>query len=90
MCEIDEMLSKLPVGEHGLVQYRPNDNGEFEMRVGGVFETFRLSGYMHTIDEPTILSNTHDVPMRAKNDKELKDKDIKENLAFRKEIDLND
>lgn len=90
MCEIDEMLSKLPVGEHGLVQYRPNEYGELEMRVGGVFETFRLSGYMHTIGDPTILSNTHEAPMYARNDEELKEKDIKENLVIRKEIDFND
>ena len=84
------MLSKLPVGEHGLVQYRPNEFGELEMRVGGVFETFRLSGYMHTIGDPTILSNTHEAPMYARNDEELKEKDIKENLVIRKEIDFND
>jgi hypothetical protein len=60
------------------------------MQVGGVFETFRLSGYMHSIGEPTILSNTHEVPMYARNDKELEEKDIKESLVFRKEIDLND
>ena len=88
MCEIDEMLSRLPAGENGLVQYSPNDNGEFEMRVGGVYETFRLSGYLHTISEPTILSNTHDAPMYAKNEEELKLKDIKEGLVFRKEIDF--
>jgi hypothetical protein len=88
MCEIDEMLSRLPVGEHGLVTYRPNENGEFEMRVGGVFETFRLSGYMNIIGEPTLLSNTHDAPMYARNEKELKEKDIKESLVFRKEIDF--
>lgn len=88
MCEIDELLDKLPVGEHGVVQYRPNENGELEMRVGGLFETFRLSGYMHTIGEPTILSNTHDVPMYAANEEELKIKDNKEGLAFRKEIDF--
>ena len=88
MCEIDEMLSRLPAGENGLVQYRPNENGEFEMRVGGVFETFRLSGYMHTIGEPTILSNTHEAPMYARNEEELKLKDAKEDLVFRKEIDF--
>ena len=81
------MLSRLPAGENGLVQYRPNENGEFEMRVGGVFETFRLSGYMHTISEPTILSNTHEAPMYARNEEELKLKDSKEDLVFRKEID---
>lgn len=89
MCEIDEMLSKLPAGECGVVTYRPNENGELEMLVGGVFETFRLSGYMHTIGEPTIMSNTHEVPMYAKNDKELEKKDMKEDLVFRKEIDFN-
>jgi hypothetical protein len=45
---------------------------------------------MHTIGEPTILSNTHEVPMYAKNDKELEEKDIKESLVFRKDIELND
>ena len=90
MCEIDEMLSKLPVGDYGLVQYRPNENGEFEMRVGGVFEKIRLSGYLHTIVEPTILSNTHEAPIYAKTEKELKIKDMKEDLVLRKEIDFND
>jgi hypothetical protein len=89
MCEIDEMLSRLPAGENGLVQYRPNENGEFEMRVGGVFETFRISGYMSSIEPSTILSNTHKVPMYARNEKELKEKDIKEDLVFRKEIDFD-
>ena len=88
MCEIDEMLNRLPAGENGLVTYRPNENGELEMRIGGVFETFRLSGYMHTIGDPTILSNTHDAPMYARNENELKEKDIKEGLVFRKEIDF--
>ena len=90
MCEIDEMLSRIPADEHGLVTYRPNEHGEFEMQVGGVFETFRLSGYASSVDGSTILSNTHDAPMSAKNDTELKNKDINENLAFRKEINLND
>jgi hypothetical protein len=91
MCEIDELLSKIPVGENGLVQYRPNEKGEFEMKVGGVFETFRLSGYMHTIDNSSIvLSNTNDAPMYATNKKELEEKDIKEKLVFRKEIGLKD
>ena len=88
MCEIDEMLSRIPAGENGLVTYRPNENGEFEMRVGGVFETFRLSGYMHTIGEPTILSNTHSVPMYVKDELQLEEKDLKEHLVFRKEIDF--
>ena len=90
MCEIDEMLSRIPAGENGLITYRPNENGELEMRVGGVFETFRLSGYMHTIGEATMLSNTHDAPMYARNEKELAEKDIKEDLVLRKEIDFND
>ena len=90
MCEIDEMLDRLPVGEHGLVQYRPNEKGEMEMRVGGIFEIFRFSAYMQSIDEPTILSNTHDAPMFARNDEELKIKDIKDNLVFRKEINFDE
>ena len=90
MCEIDEMLDRLPVGEHGLVQYRPNEKGEMEMRVGGIFETFRFSAYMQRIDEPTILSNTHDAPMFARNDEELKIKDIKDSLVFRKEINFDE
>jgi hypothetical protein len=90
MCEIDEMLDRLPVGEHGLVQYRPNEKGEMEMRVGGIFEIFRFSAYMQRIDEPTILSNTHDAPMFARNDEELKIKDIKDNLVFRKEINFDE
>ena len=43
---------------------------------------------MHTIGEPTLLSNTHDAPMYARNEKELEEKDIKESLVFRKEIDF--
>ena len=66
------------------------ENGEFEMRVGGVFEKIRLSGYLHTIVEPTILSNTHEAPIYAKTEKELKIKDMKEDLVLRKEIDFND
>ena len=90
MCEIDEMLDRLPVGEHGLVQYRPNEKGEMEMRVGGIFEIFRFSAYMQSIDEPNILSNTHDAPMFARNDEELKIKDIKDSLVFRKEINFDE
>jgi hypothetical protein len=43
---------------------------------------------MHTIGDPTILSNTHDAPMYAANEEELKIKDNKEDLVFRKNIDF--
>ena len=56
---------------------------------GGVLETFRISGYMSSIEPSTILSNTHKTPMYARNEKELKEKDIKEDLVFRKEIDFD-
>ena len=56
------------------------------MRVGGVFETFRLSGYMHTIGEPTYyqIHMMHLCMLEMK--RELKEKDIKEILYLEKKL----
>ena len=86
LCEIDEMIQKIPDDASGLVMFRPNDYGEMEMQVGGLIETFRVSAYATTIEEPTILSNTHKVPMLARNAEELKKKDKYEDLLDRKYI----
>ena len=86
MCEIDEMLEKLPDDATGLVMFRPNEYGEMEMRCGGVLETFRSSEYYQTIEEPTLLSNTHKVPMLGRTKEELDKKDKFEELIDRKYI----
>lgn len=84
LCEIDEMLEKIPDEASGLVMFRPNEHGEMEMRCGGVLETFRFSAYDTHIDEPTLLSNTHKVPLLARTDEELAKKDKVDELMFRK------
>lgn len=78
MCEIDALLSRIPADEHGLVTYRSNENGEMEMRVGGVFESFNMVGYMNTIGNASgsLLSNAEET--YRKNDPE-----------FEKNIDIN-
>jgi hypothetical protein len=43
---------------------------------------------MSTINESDILSNAHDLPMYVSNENDLIQKDIKENLVFRREVDL--
>lgn len=86
LCEIDQMLEKIPDDASGLVMFRPNEYGEMEMRCGGVLETFRVSEYFTRIEEPTLLSNTHKVPMLARNEEELKKKDDVEILLDRKYI----
>lgn len=86
MCEIDEMLEKIPDDYSGIVEFRPNEYGEMEMRCGGVFETFRISQYHSTIDEPTLKSNTHKSPMLARTPDELKKKDDEEILMDRKYV----
>lgn len=83
MCEIDEMLQKIPDDASGIVMFRPNDDGDMEMRCGGVIETFRLSQYDSMIEQPTLLSNTHKSPMLGRTKEELKKKDIKEELMDR-------
>lgn len=87
MCEIDDMLNKLPEDADGIVMFRPNEYGEMEMRCGGLIETFRTSLYDYEIEEPTLLSNTHKVPRLARNDEELKEKDTFEELMDRKYTD---
>lgn len=86
MSEIDEMLQKLPDSASGIVEFRPNDYGEMEMLAGGVFETFRISAYYTGIEEPTLKSNTHKVPMLARNKEELKKKENEEHLLDRKYV----
>ena len=86
MCEIDEMLAQLPENADGLVMFRPNEYGEMEMRCGGLLETFIISEYATKIEEPTLLSNTHKVPMLARNEEELKKKDMFEDLLSRKDV----
>lgn len=90
MCEIDEMLEKIPDNESGIVMFRTTDNGDMEMKCGGVIETFRLSEYLSRIGDPTLLSNTHKSPMLARNEEELKKKDDMEELIYRKYIGEND
>lgn len=89
MCEIDQMLQKIPDEDSGVVMFRPNDYGEMEMQCGGIIETFRASEYYSKIEDPTIESNTHKVPLLARNEEELKIKDIKEDLMNRYYVDKN-
>lgn len=81
--EIDEMLSKIPVENEGIVMFRADDYGNMGMRTGGILEKFRVSEYCYSIEPETILSNTHKVPMQARNEEELKKKDMVENLIIR-------
>jgi len=81
--EIDEMLTKIPVENDGIVMFRPDDYGNMGMRTGGVLEKFRVSGYNFYIEPATVLSNTHKVPSIAHNAEELKKKDLKEDLVIR-------
>lgn len=89
MCEIDEMLQSIPDDASGIVMFRPNEYGEMEMSCGGIIETFRLSEYDAKIDNPTLLSNTHKVPMLGRTNNELKKKDKFENLIDRNYITVN-
>lgn len=89
MCEIDEMLQSIPDDASGIVMFRPNEYGEMEMSCGGIIETFRLSEYDTKIDNPTLLSNTHKVPMLGRTNNELKKKDKFENLIDRNYITVN-
>lgn len=86
MCEIDEMLQKLPENSCGVIEFRSNEYGELEMRAGGVFETFKVSEYFDTIDKPNLRSNTFKSPMPSRNDAEMNEKDFEENLIDRKII----
>lgn len=84
MCEIDELLLDVPKDASGIIEYRPDDFGVYGMRTGGVFEEFRESTYASTVEEPTIKSNTHQVPMKVRSLDDLKKKDLKEDLIIRK------
>lgn len=86
MCEIDELLLQVPKDAKGIIEYRPDEFGEWGMRVGGVMEEIVGSTYAHHIEEPTIKSNTHTVPMKVRSLEDLKKKDLNENLIERKKI----
>ena len=86
MCEIDELLLQVPKDAKGIIEYRPDDFGEWGMRTGGVMEEIVGSTYAHHIEEPTHKSNTHTVPMRVESLNDLKKKDLNEDLIERKRI----
>lgn len=86
LCEIDEMLAQIPKDQKGVIEYRPDEFGVWGMRTGGVIEEFISSSYSHNIQEPTLKSNTHEVPMRVKSLDDLKKKDLLEGLIDRKKI----
>ena len=88
LCEIDELLLQVPKEAKGIIEYRPDEFGVFGMRAGGVMEEFNESLYDHHVEEPTLKSNTHQVPMRVKSLADLKKKDITENLIDRQKINL--
>jgi hypothetical protein len=74
--EIDEMLSKIPKENDGIVMFRADDYGNMGMRTGGVLESFRVSEYAYRIEKETLQSNTHKVPLQARTKEELDKKDI--------------
>lgn len=84
MCEIDDLLMDIPKDAKGIIEYRPDEFGNYGMRTGGVMEEIVSSSYAHTIEEPTLKSNTHNVPMRVKSLDDLKKKDLNEGLIERK------
>lgn len=86
MCEIDEMLSQIPKDSKGIIEYRPDEFGVYGLRTGGVMEEIISSSYAHTIEEPTLKSNTHKSPMKVKSLDDLKKKDLNEGLIQRKII----
>ena len=86
MCEIDELLLDVPKDAKGIIEYRPDEFGVYGMRTGGVMESIAESVYAHHTEEPTLKSNTHQVPMRVKSLEDLDEKDQKENLVTRKII----
>ena len=86
LCEIDEMLSKLPDDSSGIIEFRANDYGEMEMLSGGVLETFRASNYGARIEDPNVKSNSHKMPLQARDEDELKKKDLVDDLFDRKMI----
>lgn len=86
MCEIDELLLQVPKDVKGIIEYRPDEFGVYGMRAGGVMEEFVENVYATRIEEPTLKSNTHQVPMRVRSLEDLKKKDLKEDLIHRKNI----
>lgn len=83
LCEIDEMLSKIPKENEGIVMFRADDYGNMGMRTGGVLESFRVSEYAYRIEPATLQSNTHKVPMQVFSKADLDKKDITEDLIVR-------
>ena len=84
MCEIDELLLQIPKDAKGIVEYRPDEFGNWGMRTGGVMESIVESTYGTRIEEPTLKSNTHKVPMKVKSLEDLKKKDMTEDLIVRR------
>ena len=84
LCEIDELLLQIPKDKKGIIEYRPDEYGVYGMRTGGVIETVVESTYAHHIEEPTLKSNTHAVPMKIRSLDDLKKKDLNEDLIHRK------
>ena len=84
LCEIDELLLQVPKDKKGIIEYRPDEYGVYGMRTGGVIETVVESTYAHHIEEPTLKSNTHAVPMKVRSLDDLKKKDLNEDLIHRK------
>jgi hypothetical protein len=84
MCEIDELLLDVPKDVKGIIEYRPDEFGVYGMRAGGVMEEIAESVYASHIEEPTLKSNTHQVPMRVRSLDDLKKKDLNEDLIHRK------
>ena len=84
LCEIDELLLQIPKDQKGIIEYRPDEFGNWGMRTGGVMETIVESTYGSRLEEPTLKSNTHRVPRRVRSLDDLKQKDIEEDLIVRK------
>ena len=84
MCEIDELLLQVPKDVKGIIEYRPDEFGVYGMRAGGVMENIVDSMYIHHVEEPTLKSNTHQVPMKVRSLDDLKKKDMNEDLIQRK------
>ena len=84
LCEIDELLLQIPKDQKGIIEYRPDEFGNWGMRTGGVMETIVESTYGSRLEEPTLKSNTHRVPMRVRTLEDLKKKDETEDLIVRK------
>ena len=84
MCEIDELLLQVPKEAKGIIEYRPDEFGNWGMRTGGVMESIVESAYGTRIEDPTLKSNTHKVPMKVKSLEDLKKKDMTEDLIVRR------